>query len=95
MTRARAKELLPVIQAYAEGKDIQIEMGQGWSTVNEPTFQDQSTKYRIKPEPRVWYARVYGKSDGCCLGHIFERADEAYACSSNQPHEVIKVQEVL
>lgn len=52
MTRERAKELLPVIQAFAEGKEIQIYLGyiKKWDTITDPLF-DNST-YRIKPEPK-------------------------------------------
>ena len=30
MTREEAKELLPIIQAFAEGKTIQYEASDGW-----------------------------------------------------------------
>ena len=33
MNRERAKELLPIIQAYAEGKDVQIKLDNGWMTL--------------------------------------------------------------
>lgn len=62
MTRERAKELLPIIQAYAEGKKIQFlsrqqQLNGKWIDVwydcciepCEPNFFEQ-TEYRIKPE---------------------------------------------
>lgn len=53
MTREEAKELLPIIQAFAEGKTIQCR------TKNRPWFDLLDNKlemcglfeYRIKPEP--------------------------------------------
>ena len=56
MTREEAKELLPIIQAFAEGKEIQyrnylnewldITKNDGLSFVSLPS------DYRIKPEPK-------------------------------------------
>ena len=54
MNRERAKELLPIIQAYAEGKDVQIKLDNGWMTLKSTSFYDDS-EYRIKPEPREYY----------------------------------------
>ena len=54
MNRERAKELLPIIQAFAEGKDIQNKYSndRGWRAVEQPSFDDEIL-YRIKPEPEV------------------------------------------
>lgn len=56
MTREEAKELLPIIQAYAEGKDIQwrnhcknwIDIDERDGLITEFPLSD----YRIKPEPK-------------------------------------------
>ena len=51
MTREEAKELLPIIQAFAEGKTIEFsEDGKYWSKVDIPTWSS-GKYYRIKPEP--------------------------------------------
>ena len=56
MTREEAKELLPIIQAFAEGKSIQnkIEGLTGWIDTDEiyPKYDGQKVMYRIKPEPK-------------------------------------------
>lgn len=53
MDRNRAKQLLPIIQAYAEGKIIQINLPfSGWEDSNEPSFNGDPSIYRIKPEPK-------------------------------------------
>lgn len=51
MTRERAKELLPIIQGYVEGKEIQsyITSENRWSD-DEPEFYSR-VDYRIKPDP--------------------------------------------
>ena len=50
MTRERAKELLPIITAYAEGKTIQYFDKDGcWKDIIDPGFFADG-KYRIKPE---------------------------------------------
>lgn len=51
MTRERAKELLPIIQAYVEGKKIQVEShNHKWFDVTELDDDFESLNYRIKPE---------------------------------------------
>lgn len=55
MTREEAKELLPIIQAYAEGKAIQIKKEGDWLEVGKNTevyFSESQSDYRIKPEPK-------------------------------------------
>lgn len=54
MTREEAKELLPIIQAWAEGKPIEIGDTLGWKDliVESPNFNCKPSCYRIKPEPR-------------------------------------------
>ena len=56
MTREEAKELLPIMQAYAEGKTIQIydDVEEVWIDINfeDPRFEGIPSYYRIKPEPK-------------------------------------------
>ena len=52
MTREEAKELLPIMQAFAEGKTIEYrESGGAWKVAHAPTWSS-CLFYRIKPEPR-------------------------------------------
>ena len=52
MTREEAKELLPIMQAFAEGKTIEYrESGGAWKVARTPTWSSRFF-YRIKPEPR-------------------------------------------
>ena len=67
MTREQAKELIPVMQAYADGKPLQLLDGGKWRDIDEPVFWPH-IHYRVRPEPRdYWIAhykdgtvRVYG-----------------------------------
>ena len=55
MKRQQAKELLPIIQAFAEGKTIQYYYGDNWVNIRPDTavdFSDNPSNYRIKPEPK-------------------------------------------
>ena len=56
MTREEAKELLPIIQAFAAGKQIQDSInGSKWFDTDEINFfeyEGQKIKHRIKPEPK-------------------------------------------
>ena len=52
MTREEAKEILPIIQAFVEGKTIEYrEYGGEWKEAHTPTWSSRLF-YRIKPEPR-------------------------------------------
>ena len=48
MTREEAKQLLPIIKAFAEGKTIQF----GERDIEEPSFDGPPTEYHIKLEPK-------------------------------------------
>ena len=54
MTREQVKEMLPVLQAFAEGKTIESRCIKGdkslWYDDEDPSFDDD-LEYRIKPEP--------------------------------------------
>ena len=56
ITREEVKELLPIMQAFAEGKAIQdkIEGVTDWVDTDEINFEyeGQKIKHRIKPEPK-------------------------------------------
>ena len=64
MTREEAKEMLPIIQAFAEGKAIEIRHGDApWVETNrikESIFDDY--QYRIKPKPKY---RPFKNVDEC------------------------------
>lgn len=53
MNRQEAKSLLPIITAFAEGKEIEyFDTGSNiWRKSIDPAF-DEGVKYRIKPSPK-------------------------------------------
>ena len=52
MTREEAKELLPIMQAFTEGKTIEYRgYGGAWKVAQTPTWSSHLC-YRIKPEPK-------------------------------------------
>ena len=66
MTREEAKNLLPIIQEYSEGKTIQSrcfteEMPLWWDD-DDPTFNVNDFDYRIKPEPKY---RPFANAEEC------------------------------
>ena len=50
INRDNAKEIWPIIKAYAEGKQIQFFNGDKWIDLEFPNFNEESCLYRIKPE---------------------------------------------
>ena len=53
MTREEAKELLPIIQAFAEGKTIEVLHPNGeWTESDKVYFNLPPNHYRIKPVPK-------------------------------------------
>ena len=64
MTREDVKQLLPIIKAYAEGKEIEIfdKTTKMWKTAMLPHFDCDSNIYRIKPEPNY---RPFANAEEC------------------------------
>lgn len=64
MNRKEATKLLPIIQAYAEGKEIEIfdKTTKMWKTVMLPLFDCDSSSYRIKPESKY---RPFKNAEEC------------------------------
>lgn len=69
MTRDEAKALLPIIQAYTEGKTIQTKiktdsqgLAEEWIDVINPDLDGTPGCYRIKPEPTY---RPFKDADEC------------------------------
>ena len=53
MTREEIKELLPIIQAFAEGKQIEVKRKNEWFGIGDDIyFSESPSDYRIKPDPK-------------------------------------------
>ena len=82
MTREEAKEMLPIIKAFAEGKTIQLFTNGIWEGAENPSFEELS-RYRIKPEPKY---RPF-KSQEECWNEMHKHPD--FGWGSAQDNKVI------
>ena len=73
MTREQAKEILPIIQAYTEGKTIQFRahINDEWRDVKELVLNGFTGEYRIKPELKY---RPF-KTQEECLEEMHKHSD--------------------
>ena len=62
MTREEAKQLLPIIQAFAEGKCVETKTGSGWVNMENMSFAGKPKAYRIKSEPKY---RPFANAEEC------------------------------
>ena len=103
MTKERAKELIPVIQAYAEGKTMQVRIagdGDPWQdyTGECPNFENGNWEWRIKPEPREFWLFLSGINATVLNGSIYDNETDArmrLANTSFPAPGIIHVREVL
>lgn len=95
MTKERAKELLPIITAFAEGKTIQATHGEDWKDIDCPNWEATGARWRVKPEPRVWWVNV--PKGEAFRSEITNAYSDQVTASNYCPHDYkpIKVQEVL
>ena len=85
MTREEAKEMLPIIQAWAEGKNIQFLSDGEWHDINQADFTCYTDKYRIKPEPKY---RPFKSQEECWqemlkhqpFGWVYSKNESCYYC---------------
>jgi hypothetical protein len=64
MNRENAHLFLPLVQALADGKTIQVyhPSRKQWEDSTNVEFIYRVDQYRIKPEPRKWVGMVTGRS---------------------------------
>ena len=89
MNKNNVKDFLPLVQALAEGKTIQLNDGSAsspeWRDLVDMSFSHPRILYRIKPEPREWRVMVYP------TGEVYSLAKNE-VCTAR---EVIRVREVI
>jgi len=94
MNRERAKQLLPIIEAFANGEDIQARSSGVASTwkdvIGNPEWLD-SCEYRIEPKPREWYIAKKDIPESGNYGHRVYLT----TCDHSDNSEFIHVREVL
>ncbi len=69
MTPQQAKELLPVIQAFSEGKAVQVKYNDEWRDAKSPAFNTVG-EYRIKPEKKSPGELLYTSSPSRRRGDV-------------------------
>lgn len=75
MNARNAKDYLPLVQAMADGKVIEMYWSNGWKELEETSFSGPAERYRIKPEPReIWVNHYYNP---CRLDQICDSQQEA------------------
>ena len=62
MTREEAKQLLPIIRAFAEGKCVETKTGSGWVNMENMSFTGNPKAYRIQSEPKY---RPFANAEEC------------------------------
>ena len=88
MTREEAKELMPFIQAFVEGKKIEFLNNNGkWEELDDIVFCREPKYYRIKPEPKY---RPFNTKEECLdemlkhqpFGWIKSNGNDLYSIAS-------------
>lgn len=97
MNREQAKALLPIIQAYSEGKTIQFLKPDSdeWRDVlrnenNEINFEDLARYevcYRVKPEPKY---RPFNDAEECWT-EMLKHQPVGYIKDENDMYNIVKI----
>ena len=69
MNREKAKEIMPLLQAYTEGKTIQQRIDDEWIDLENPCFDNDVYEYRIKPESKYRPFKTAGECWNEMLKH--------------------------
>ena len=92
-------QMIAVLQAAKDGKALQMQAkkrggtGGAWLDVANPLWNFACYNYRVKPEPRVFYAILKEHGSQRCFAYRDRELAEKLACSPNQ--KVVKLVEVL
>ena len=95
MNKNNAAQYIPLVQALADGKEIEVRSADGmWDTVRhgEVVFSLDPERYRVKPEPRKFYLAISR------TGHVFFGRDNKEAALKvaqqlTPPLEIVEVVE--
>lgn len=109
MNRKTAKDLLPIIKAFSEGKCVETKTSSGWISIENMDFVGNPPQYRIKPEPKY---RPFANAEECWqemlkhqpFGYTYDRFNNIRDCitkvattgvSYDSPTVVISFEEVF
>lgn len=74
MNKDNAKDYLPLVQALADGKEVQILHSGEWHDIDDPSFTAPAVCHRIKPEPREVWVNEWKPAGKV----VFDSPEEAY-----------------
>ena len=90
MKREEAKELLPIIKAFAEGKTIEYSNdGEDWIETETPTWNTDFV-YRIKPEPKYRPFRTQEE----CWNEMHKHPDFGWVKDDDVYRPILKIDKV-
>jgi len=95
MTPENVKALLPVLTAFAEGKRIEVwsELDKKWEPLTDnPYFNLEAARYRIKPEPRYIFINEYEPGH---FGQVHSTSEEAKRAAGTAPVRTVVFVEVI
>ena len=89
MTKEKAKQMAEVLNAYAEGKPIEVLLDGEWGEVdlNEYSFDPENESYRIKKEPKY---RPF-KNAKECFEEMKKHYPIGWICRGNGFQQITKV----
>lgn len=89
MTREQAKEMLPIIKAFADGKEIEHynEETRTWSSNKRLRFTDDPTRYRVKTEPEYEPFESYEE----CWEEMMKHSYLGWVKDSRSRLQIVKV----
>ena len=91
MKRKNAKELLPIIKAFSEGKQVQFFNGGAWVDMEYPNFSEEPCLYRVKSEPKY---RPF-KSVEECWYEMQEHQPFGWLKSKTSPQPLFKLSDEI
>jgi hypothetical protein len=93
MNKDNAKDYLPLVQALADGKVIQIFDSGKWHDIDNPSFIGPSVCHRIKPEPKEIWVNIYDATGHVGYAYDSEEAairESAFGIETARFREVIE-----
>ena len=83
------QEMIDVLKAYQEGKEIQVLLSGKWVEVLQPHWNFYANVYRIKPEEKYYYYRVIKNTSSNNIG---ERIKTSHCINDSCLKEITKEQ---
>jgi hypothetical protein len=97
MNKENAHLFLPLVQALADGKTIQVNHGDKqnpqWEDAKRPEFSYGPEQYRVKPEPREWV--IFISNSGSILHKSKGGPDSPSDAGYLSDVKAVRVREIL